>query len=574
MVQKSGLTMSYIQSQSRIRQFTRKWTTPVLFVTSFVAVVGFPFLLNHYVHATLEDYATRVNGAQVTIRDFDLSFFRGTVNMQGVEITHHTQPMRNLVELDEVRMTLDRGALFTFKLIVPTLHIEGVHYGTARERSGELQVDEFSGTLPSTALLDRIAPGVYDSVRSSLGETPLRNLGQLTVGLAMRNSVAPHQQQLGIFQRIKSIDLELDHLLSEWDKENDRISHEAITKEERAIHFSLLRTKVRKDAANLSERAEKSFDATERDTNFILQKLGIPSLVDDDFTREILGLRTLNHLERIAYWIEVSRRKMGLDSQMGNVAAVRQAGAAVATQTDKPRLLVRKITIHSVAGTDRHKGDVQGEITDLASQPMGESHPLVIDLTAGFPNLQISGLKLHAQFNHSIAQPREVIDFHLDSYPLVDWAVEETPDLNLSVANGTMGLTFRSDFDGPNLSSKWTAQIRNATFEIESRFGLMERTLREVLTPLAFTIDVDGTLTSTNGRLEFDLKSGAGRQLATVFAERFRAPMQTARETIRDEIRERFMPQLKRLSTRIQNSTTHVDRRIADAIDMLGLRPG
>jgi uncharacterized protein (TIGR03545 family) len=561
--------MTYFKAPSRFRLFLSKWGAAVFFVTSFVLVVSFPFALNRYLHWAIEDYASRVNGAEVTIREFDFSLLRGICRMEGVTVAHHTQVMRNLVELDEVTITFERLPLLAFKLIVPNVQVEGVHYGTTRERSGVLETDEYT-ELPSTALLDRIVPGAYDSVKASLGETPLRNLGQLTVGLAMHNSVAPHQQSLTIYQNIKSIDSQLDHLLSDWEKENDRITKAGLSAQERFNQLTALRQTVNRESANLADRASHSFDSLPQDTDFILNKLGIPSLASTDFSREVLGRRSLNHLERIAYWIDLSRRKMGLASQIGTATATRLAGSTPTINTS-PRFWVRQVNVHSVAGSDPHKGNVTAEMRDLASSPLGEDHPLLIDLVAQFPGLQIQGLKLHAIVNHSLPEPKETIDFSLDSYPLVDWALEETPDLAFTIASGTMKLMFRSEFEGPKLKGKWTISLRDCSFKIGSRFALMERTLKEVLGPLASAIDVEASLEGTYGHESFEVQSAAGRDLAAALSQRFRTPLQNTKETIQEEIHDRLMPQQKRLENRIANATTHLDRRLADALEAMGL---
>src|SRR3954471_14115036 len=155
--------MAYMQTTNKVRLFLRRWGKPALFVGSFLLVVSSPFLLNYGLRSYLENYASILNGAQVTIKDFDISLFRGTCEMSGIEVTHHTQLMRNIVEVDEVRFDFERLPLLSLKLVVPSLHVEGVHFDTARERSGVLEVDD-PASLPSTALLDRIAPGVFDTV--------------------------------------------------------------------------------------------------------------------------------------------------------------------------------------------------------------------------------------------------------------------------------------------------------------------------------------------------------------------------------------------------------------------------
>ena len=180
---------------------------------------------------------------------------------------------------------------------------------------------------------------------------------------------------------------------------------------------------------------------------------------------------------------------------------------------------------------------------------------------------------MQASVDHSRPQPEETLDFKLDSYPLVDWAVEQTPDLTLAVARGNLKVTFHSLSEGASVSSKWTVGLNDSALLIDSRFPPMERTLKETLIPLAPAIEVEGRLTGTNGKEVFEIQSAAGHELATVLAQRFATPLQNARATVQEEIHNRFMPQQKRLETRILNTTSRLDRRLADSLGAVVGRP-
>ena len=559
--------MPYQRQSNRFQTFTRKWWKPALFVTTFVLVVSAPFLLNFAVKNWIEHYASRLNGAQVTLRSLNLSLVRGVCEIEGIQIAHHTQPMSNLLEIDEVRVEFERTPLLSFKLIVPEVRVQGVRYATSRERSGVLDESDPSA-YETTALLDRIAPGVYDSVKAEMGETPLRNLGQVSQGFAMRKSVDPVHQQLEVYQRVKSLENEFDHHLLVWEQENDRLSH-GLTHEEKLNRLRALKTRAQQESADLLARLDRVFEAAPKDVERILNKIGLPNLKTDDFTRALIGRRTLNHLERIAYWVDLSRRKMGLSTSSLATQSRHASTGTPAVETapkDLPRLWIRKAVFSSTAGSDKHRANLSGEIVDIASGPLGPAYPMVINLRGDFPGLRILGLRLRAMVDHSRAEPKEDLIFEVGSFPLSDWAIEQSADLKMIVASGQVGLGFQSEFNGPTVSGDWNVTLQNADVEITSRFPLMEQTLRQVFSPPLGPIQVTGKVEGTLGKVNFHVSSPLGRVIAQALSETFKRPMQTAFDTIHDELSDRFLPHLAKLKTRVRHTSRLFDERMNEAL--------
>ncbi len=563
--------MSYLKPPTQLTLFLKKWWKPIAFTASFFAVVTFPFWLNFAVHQATESYLTNLNGAQVNIRDLDVSLLRGSCRIQGLEVTHHTHPVRNLIEVDEIKFTFERFSLLSMRLVIPELDIEGVRYNTARESSGILDFHD-TNALPPTALLDRISPAVYDSVRTSMGETPLRNLAQLQRGLAMRTTVDPFQQQTIIHKEIKAIELELDRKMLQWDLENEKITRGEFSPTEKINRLQNLQLAVEKDAKELGTKVDHIFDRIPEDVRGILSKLGVPVLHTPDFTQQLLGRRTLNHLERVAYWVELSRRKMGAPNLNWMLTSSLTPGSdsAVTTGKPSPRFWVKKARIRSSADVDHHKGNIQGEISNLASEPLGASLPLIVDIQADFPGSHIRGLKAHALVNHSSAQPEEQAELTIESFPLTDWSVEKSPELDVSIATAQAKLHFKTAFEGVNQNSTWTLSLKKAEFATSSQYPLMDRILRDVFSRFGGEVNLTGVVSGTHQNLTFAVESNLGRELAVALGENFKLTLQSAEETIQDNLHERFSPQVKRLENRIETSTGRYKRRLGDSIALLG----
>src|SRR5690606_4413640 len=73
-----------------------------------------------------------------------------------------------------------------------------------------------------------------------------------------------------------------------------------------------LLAKIDREYESLTQRLTKVNESLPADITKVLRKLGLPDLSTEDFTRELLGRRTLNHLERLSYWVDLSRRRLGV----------------------------------------------------------------------------------------------------------------------------------------------------------------------------------------------------------------------------------------------------------------------
>lgn len=522
----------------------------------------------------LEHYATRLNGAIVSIEEVRLSLLQGRGSIHGVHITHHVQPMRNLLEIDEIRFHFQRRPLFSLKLSIPAMHIEGVRYNTPRERSGLPPIE--SENLFTTALLDRVAPAAYDPVRTTLGQSPLRSLGLLSLGLGARNTVELMQREFESHQRLKTLEQELDRLLTAWDQAAAKLgAHHLENSDESELQRArTLLAKVEREYQSLADRVEKIPQSVPGDTKRVLRRLGLPDLATEDFTRELLGRRTLNHLERLSYWVDLSRRRLGAGSTFGSLAYPRAAGplgteVRFPTEDSLPRLSIRRITLHSDAGENQNQGNVVGTISDLSSEVGVDYRPVRVDIEAEFPGLRIFGLCLNAVLDHGRQEPHDQVELSIGSFPLADWTVEETPDLRVSMDSRVASLAFHSDFQGATISADWTANVRNAEFSVTSRHRPLENTLREIFLPLSTSISVSGSVSGTPSNLEFKIQSNVGRRLATAVGDRFRLPMHAAEEAIRSELEDRFTPAVERLRTRVRNGHTQIASRLLERIEEL-----
>ena len=90
------------------------------------------------VESMVEKYGTKAVGAKVELESADLSLFPAGLELRGLKVTNPDQPMRNVVEIDSIRLSFDAPNFFRRKLIVDQMNLEGVKLNTPRRTSGAL----------------------------------------------------------------------------------------------------------------------------------------------------------------------------------------------------------------------------------------------------------------------------------------------------------------------------------------------------------------------------------------------------------------------------------------------------
>lgn len=94
------------------------------------------FMVDHWVERGLESAGTFLLGARVDLASADVKLSGASVTLRGLEVTDPRQPMKNLFEADEIVADLMILPLLEKKVVVETLAVRGLRFGTDRETSG------------------------------------------------------------------------------------------------------------------------------------------------------------------------------------------------------------------------------------------------------------------------------------------------------------------------------------------------------------------------------------------------------------------------------------------------------
>jgi len=525
------------------------------------------FFLDIHLKAAIEERGSQLNGAQVNVARLKTSLFNRTFELQGLEITDRRDPLRNAFEVDAVQFTFLLGPLLRRKLVVEDLKVSGVHYRTLRKVPGEQIIDN-SGT-PS--LVDRLASGFYAEIRKELGENPFRNIGQLLTGLDLSSRVESGLNGLSSQVRINELRAAIAAKGEEWEKianapidstvtkTGDGTGREpasAITNEnERLIAEQARLLQIVKKISIESHELRQQIGAVDelitKDVASLRSKLNLPRLDFDDLTRNVLGPALITQLEKLTYWVELSRKKMPVGSRAGQVTMVTQTrseGTNVnfGKMAAFPAYLLLKGGITSELAPESNRGQIHAQIDGLTSDPPIYGHPSIFSLTANFPFAAIDNLKVQATIDHTGESEKESFVLTADSFPLDNFAINDAGDLTLSVKKARCRLNARAAFEKDQLRGTLVANVSGVQYGVTSRFKRIEETVRYLLSQFpSFT--VEATIEGSFDKLKFDTRSELGRKLASGLNSEFKHQIGAIEDDLRKNILDQIYPQKQNL---------------------------
>ena len=113
-----------------------RWKAVVPLGLTLVLVAAFWWLfLDFAVERAVEYAGTEIVGARVDLASADVSLGRGSVVLRGLEVTNPERPMTNLVQSSEIVAQVRVLPLLEKKVVIDTMAIRGVRFGTPRRRS-------------------------------------------------------------------------------------------------------------------------------------------------------------------------------------------------------------------------------------------------------------------------------------------------------------------------------------------------------------------------------------------------------------------------------------------------------
>jgi len=528
----------------------------------------------------LESELSQLNGAQVNIGSIHSDLLKGKFTLSNIEFGNPVTPMRNTFQIAKVTTKFSIAPLFSRKLNIHDMKIEGVKYWTQRQEPGNFG-DDVSAAMVRAALLDRASTGIYSGIRNELLDNPLRHLGQLGSGFTLSSKMGVISDKLQSVRHLRGILGNLKDKEPEWDRLKSELpspavvagikqrilnpsnkpidANELTSQEELQNRIESIQKDLHLLTKNISDVSEQLSGADQflsKDIAVVRNELGLPNTAHHDITNLVFGPTWLGFLEKLSYWLEFSRSKSPVATKTDAYSiAVYTHDTYRAIRFGKlgatPNFLLEKATIES--GNDPGSPDVKikGEITGINTNPRLYGKPSIIAIRADYPEKGFRNLDLDLLIDHTQDIPKETINLSIGAFRLSGWPISRTPDVQLEIDKARAGLSLNGDFTGNEISFRWNISLSEAEYGVHSRFRQVEQSLEQMLTGL-YSFDVQGNISGPLDSLSFDSNSGLGKRLAEGLKSEFKHEYEALDEAIANETRNLFPPLKEEIAIRLR----------------------
>jgi uncharacterized protein (TIGR03545 family) len=390
----------------RVRLFRWRGIVPLLLFLALLGT-GYWLFMDALVRRSVEKTGTAIVGARVELDDADIRLSEGVVMLRGLRVTNPRKPMTNLFQADQIVVNVRMAPLLEKKVIIDTVALRGLAFGTPRETSGAVEgaggpaqevgaaVDSWVEGLPIPSLSWEGLGQVVDvAAVSAESLTTLRQARALAgVADSARSRWVERIQQLdprpqidsamALVRRLEGQSVRSLGLAGARDAAaSARQTLSALTQLDEEL--KTLQAGVDSGLVSVRHGLTALADARRQDYAYARGLLKLPSLEAPSLGPALFGRFAAQQLAPVLYWLGLAEKYIppGIEARLRRGSdRVRAAGTTVLfpKRARLPQFLLRVAEASLViGGTGAAAGDYAATLTDLTSAPALVGRPTVL----------------------------------------------------------------------------------------------------------------------------------------------------------------------------------------------------
>ena len=550
------------------------------------------------VERTVEVVGTRLVGARVDVESASVSVVSGEVRLNGLEVTNPDSPFRNMFEVDEVVGNLGLMAILEKKIVIDTLAVRGLRFGTERDESGALPPESVDSTAPQ-GLIRRQLDQWGQQVRG-----PTFSLGALSDGAAGLATITP--DSLATVRAARSLISDLDNDPPDPTEFVNHVRVEEVGDSSRALLARLegrsvtslgvsgardavtsLRTNISAidRAINQLGAADSVADAItapyvstlqsfpqlrQEDYQVAARRLNLPQLDTPDLSLSVFGDAIASQLRPVLYWVQLAERYMppGLDPRRRpGPSRARLAGTDVEfpQRNVLPGFLVDFAEVSLTLDSGTAAGDYLARATGITTEPTVYGEPL--EVVAGRnTGGGIGDAALGILLNHAERPLYDTLGLSLQGVRIPEVVIPGI-GARMPATPGTIRISLQRNGDSIGGTIDWRAAGVAWSVPEPTGSGLQARVVSAVGRSVAGLSDVQVS-TTVGGTLEqptLSISSNVGRVVATEIRNQVGSEVRRLEASARSKVDSLVDPEVQRARGAVNSVRTDVTGRIEEA---------
>jgi uncharacterized protein (TIGR03545 family) len=533
-----------------------------------LVLVAWWLLLNPVVRWGVQDVGTRVVGARVDVASADVRLGDGVVALHGLQVTNPGAPMTNLFEAEDVVLNVRVAPLLERKVVVDTLAVRGLRFGTPRATSGA--IDDPS---PTTGAAFRTVRAWLDRVRlpplSLAALDQVVNVGAIAAESLATVAAARHAQayvdtaRAALDSAFRQLDVRptIDSaaaLAARLERQNvatlglagARAAAEDIRRNVAALtslddRLRVFEQQVQGSAGGMQARLEAVAASRQRDYAWARSLLSLPSLDAPSLGPQLLSAPIAERVGDLLYWVQLAERYVppGLRRRFGQGPdRVRASGRDVLFPREEtlPRFLVRLAELSlAIGGEGAAAGDYAARVTGLTTEPAVYGAPTRFLVERGAGRVGPSEVHIAGLLDHVAAPVRDsvaarIVGVTLPTLPLAGLGA------TVALGQGTTELSF--DRRGDQIEGRWLWRATSVTWVRDSLpsslsppLALVTNAIWNALHRLA-TVEIEARFTGSADGPALAIRTNIADAVAGALREQLGAEIRRAETEVRRRV--------------------------------------
>ena len=593
----------------RFKVFRWKAIVPLGLLLLLLAVASYLFL-NTIVEWRVEATGAELVGARVDVESADVRLSEGTVVLRGLQVTNPDRPMTNLLEADEIVVNVRVVPLLEKKLLIDTVALRGMQFGTERTESGALD-----NLPPGSGRLWREVDQWSRSVR--IPPLTLETLGQVV------NLDGIRAESLQTLARARAIKDFGDSLGGRWEQELRRLDPRPVLDSTRTLITQLqtadpgrlgvvgltnlvnaartnltavrgLRGRVtaldstaRGGLTEVRARFDALTSAKAADLAYARGLIKLPTLEAPEMSPAIFGEVGVAWMRPVLYWVRQSERYLPPGLSPRRFAGPKRPRAAGTTvlfpkRFGYPRFLLEYgEATFAIGGAGAGAGAYSLELTGLTSDPALIGRPFEMTASRTEARRGPTDVRVAAQLDHRASPSRDSVEARVAGIGLPTFDLEAL-GARLALGQGVVEFTFRRL--GDQIDGRWHWRSTNATWtrldpSAETVAGAARVGSRQWAENLLWrtvsgvrSVDVDVRISGDLRRPALSVRSNIGRVVAQTLRQELGQEVQRIEAQLRARVDSLVQSEVQRASetaTALQQRVTEQIRpRVAEVMEL------
>lgn len=573
-----------------MKVFRWKAVLPLAIFILLIAVIWI-FLLDSIVRNSVEYVGSQITGARVDIESADVKLTTGRIAFRGIEAADPKEPMINMVQADEVIADIRIAPLLQKKVIVDTIVVRGVRFGTPRRESGALERKGRTTGVVTDRLSEwgenfKIPEFSLKGLAQAVNLSDIRTDSLLTVQLAIEIPTAADSLRERWIEDISSLDVSGDietaegivKTLQDFNLSNLNIRKireitDALSSAKNVVRsidqkkntLKDLRDNVTTGIQELRGRVESLNDARRLDYDYARGLLQIPSLDAPDIGPSLFGEMVREHIEPILTTLDKVEQYMppGLQvrSQPGP-KRIRRAGTTVhfPRRHAYPAFLLEFGEISLTLGNNTSPEQYLLRLKGLTSDPAVYGNPtgLALERVSGSGGDRM--IKIGAVIDHTGGIPVDSLEVMVNGAGMGDISISSIGGmLDLGLGASTLRLVKT----GSDLEVKMTWQCPQVEWiSTADKSGIEAFVWDSVssLTSVSIEVEIAGSVSDPH----FTIESNVARELSRGLQRQLGDEIERAQARARAEVDQRIESFTARAQQEVESISFEVEQRVVE----------